>query len=350
MKRVKKSLPIIFFVLTCIFAFIGCFLIKYSHNINKEVSVNYTEKSDVDYKVYLKENSFFETPYLEKNKTYIASLIDYILIDYNYTFNVDKNVKGTYSYYIKGTVSANKNNSKDTYWSKDYILSEKQTKNYNNTKEINIKSQSKINYQVYNDLLNDFKSQYGVSMDGVLNVSLVIENIIQTDVVDRQIKKDSNIELNIPLTTLTVEVPIATNDVDNKGVLISDTVKQEVTYYTIMKYLGYLSIVISALFLTYLLYTIYLISKCENKYNKTLKKILKTYDNIIVNTNTLPNLDSLDVISVTSFDELIDAHGEVRKPINYILQSDCSTFILINDGMAWRYDLKKEPLRYRKKK
>ena len=38
----------------------------------------YREDNSVDYKVFLKENGFFDKPYLEKNKTYITSLIDYI--------------------------------------------------------------------------------------------------------------------------------------------------------------------------------------------------------------------------------------------------------------------------------
>ena len=48
----------------------------------------------MDYKVFLKENNDFETPFLEKDKKYIASLIDHIDIDYKYAFksNYDMDV------------------------------------------------------------------------------------------------------------------------------------------------------------------------------------------------------------------------------------------------------------------
>jgi hypothetical protein len=350
MEEKKKSIPIILFMIMCIFALIGCALIKYSRKINHEISINYSEKSNIDYKVYLKENSFFETPYLEKNRTYIASLIDYIWINFDYIFDVDKNVSGSYSYYIKGTISANKSNSEEYYWSKDYLLTEKVIKKYDNLDQIKISDEIKINYQLYNNLLTDFKSKYGITMDGFLKVYLVIENNIESDLTTRKIEKNSNIELNIPLTTLTVEVPIETSDLNNSGVLISEIVEQRVVFYTTIKYIGYVSIGIAVIIYLFFMYVIILKAKYGDKYKKILKKILKTYDNIIVNANIIPNLESLNVVSVTSFEELIDAHSEVRKPINYISSKDHAIFILISDGMAWRFDLYNEKEKNKKSK
>ncbi len=348
MARKRYLKPIFLFVLIFLLMVVGYLLYNYSRNINKEIAVNYNEKSNIDYKVYLKENSFFETPYLEKNRTYIASLIDYILIDFDYAFDVDASIKGNYSYYIKGTISANKSNSKDNYWSKDYILSEKTTKYYSNTKKVNINSEAKVNYQLYNNLLNDFKSQYGVTMDGVLTVSLIIENDIENDLIDREIEKTSSVELNIPLTTLTVEVPIKTSELNNHGSLLNKTVQENVLFYTVIKYLGYSCFVISFLVFIKLIHIIIFKSKFEDKYDKTLSKILKTYDNIIVNAKNLPDMDGLKIVSVMSFNELIDAQGEVRQPINYISLRSGAVFILINDGMGWKFELKKDDFKKRK--
>ena len=345
----KINSYMILFITMIFFAFAGYLLVKYSHNANKELTIKYQEKSNIDYKVYLKENSFFETPYLEKNKTYIASLIDYILVEYDYTFIVDSLVSGKYSYYIKGTVSANKTNSNDQYWSKDYNLTEKITKEYNNEKNINIKTSTKIDYQQYNELLKDFKSQYGVTMDGLLKISLVIEDNVKSDLIDRTILKNSEVELNIPLTTLTVEVPIETNELDNNGTLINETYEENHLCYTVIKYLGYICFICSSLIFVLIMYIVIQKSRLENVYNKTLKRILKTYDNIIVNTSSLPDLSELNVIYVTSFDELIDAHGEVRNPINLTIEKNYASFILISEKMAWRYDLIKEKNEDRKK-
>ena len=36
----------------------------------------------------------------------------------------------------------------------------------------------------------------------------------------------------------------------------------------------------------------------------------------------------------------LDAHGEVRLPINYYIQNNKATFILVNDSMLWMYTLR----------
>ena len=48
--------------------------------------MHYEEKSNLDYKVYLKENQFYDTPYLPKDKKYISALINYIDSSFSYTF------------------------------------------------------------------------------------------------------------------------------------------------------------------------------------------------------------------------------------------------------------------------
>ena len=71
-------------------------------------------------------------------------------------------------------------------------------------------------------------------------------------------------------------------------------------------------------------------------------RILSTYDSIIVNIKELPNLEGYNVIKVESFNELIDAHSEIRKPINYYKEKDLSAFFLISDNIAWKYIIYKK--------
>ena len=63
----------------------------------------------------------------------------------------------------------------------------------------------------------------------------------------------------------------------------------------------------------------------------------------------MPNFNNYKVIHVLSFNELIDAHSEVRMPINYFEEKPgCkSVFALINGDIAWVYTLMEE--NYRKK-
>ena len=78
----------------------------------------------------------------------------------------------------------------------------------------------------------------------------------------------------------------------------------------------------------------------EEKYETKLKKILKTYDSVLVATRTVPVIDTEKVILVNSLDDLIDAQLELRKMIYYFKQSDNCSFVLFDQNQANIFILK----------
>ena len=312
----------------------------------KDEQLSYQENGDVTYKVYLKENKFFEEEYLDMNKVYITSLIDYI--DTNFTYNIvfDKPSSGTYTYSVKAILSADTTNSSGNYWSKEYQLSNGESDKFTNKNVINFDKKVKIDYQKYNDLLMNFKKEYGLTMDGSLKVYLDIDIKLDSDT--KASKKSFNPQINVPLTQATIEVPIGIQKALMSGYLkISEkpSVKS-----IICKYSGIVVFLIGSVLAIYL--TIVVTKKGEKQYAyvKKLNKILKTYDGIIVNVNKSPDIDNISVINVEDFNELLDAHSEVRLPINYYDDEDTANFILIGNNMAWKYILEKEKVFNEKKK
>ena len=76
---------------------IGLLFIFFYFKENNLSLVTFDEKSKIDYKVYLKENEFYDEPYLGKDMLYVASLIDKIGIDFDYNFasEVKENINFT---------------------------------------------------------------------------------------------------------------------------------------------------------------------------------------------------------------------------------------------------------------
>ena len=70
-----------------IFIMLSMIFLKNALATKKYTSLYYNEKSNLDYKVYLKENPYFDEPYLGKGNQYIATLIDYVDVTFNYNFN-----------------------------------------------------------------------------------------------------------------------------------------------------------------------------------------------------------------------------------------------------------------------
>lgn len=335
----KKIIKIIFFiVITMLFIiFIGLTFNNKKENTIKNQIVNYKEQSNTKYLVYLKENNFFTNPFLEQGGIYITSLIDYLDIDFNYKINFSKNVSGSCKYYIKGIISATKQNSQTSYWNKEYILKEEEVITLNNLDYININSNIKINYDYYNDILLEFRKTFNLSLDGNLKIVLIIENNIE----EKNIyQKESLVSLEIPLTKKTIEVPISINDINNSSYFEKETYKNN-SYEIIYMIISSILLLLSSIGLIYIFRIIILDYRNNNIYERKLRKILKEYDSIIVTLSNDLDLANLKRIYVKSFNELIDAHSEVRQPINYIEKDNFSKFILINNDVYWCYILRK---------
>ena len=342
-KLVKFNILIIVFLSTILFSLIAFICARLGFHSDNLVEIRYDEKSDISYQVYLQPNDFFEQDFLPENMTYVASLIDYININYTYNMDLNDYINGTYNYYIKGIVNATTNNSTSNYYSKEYILKDVTTKKYENVDSITINDTIQIDYQTYNEVLVDFRNQYGISMEGNLEVILVVSNMVNDPVSGEAVSLEKELKLNIPLTTLTIEVPIeASNDNNTDVLLFSHSIKNANLIYSVLRILAILFYILAGILVLVLIYLSILSYKLESIYHKRLRKILKIYDGIIVNLKNKPNMTKNNILEVSTFEELIDAHSEVRNPINYIAEKDGALFLLMSENMIYLYKLKRE--------
>ena len=307
------------------------------YKINVE-TVMYKENNSINYKVYLKKNNFFDVKYLEEDKTYITSLIDYIKVNYNYNIKFDSPVSGKYRYYVLATVEANKpNNESGNYWTKNYKLSDEKTITLDKSTEYTINQEIKIDYNKYNKALNEFKSTLGLATSGMLKVYLVVDSDLTTKGMNLSIP--GNLQLKMPLSEKTIEATID-SDAKNHVKEITKVVETQAQKTKKLAALG-----ISFLIEIFVLLALTFINRKNRKVNvfeNTINKYLDTYDSIIVNIDKFPTLSNYNVIEVSSFEELLDAHSEVRMPINfYKYNSKTCYFILMNDKTVWKYTMKK---------
>ena len=345
MKKKGKKIKVILILVLSIIAFLASYLLfTLSLDNRLQYKVNYKENNDIDYKVYLKANNFFEETYLGKDNIYITSLIDYLDVNFLQNIKFDQKITGSYVYYVKAIVSASSvNNADGNYWKKEYLISEKEKVDYKDTDEIVFNKDLKIDYQKYNDVLLEFKKEYNLALDGTLRIVLCIENNIDNVFnKDNQLSKSSISILQIPLTKATIEVPIEITTDKKTGVLTSEVIYKDDIIYLLYKIFAAVVFVLGVILLLYVVLILVKKGEKESKYAKEIRKILKTYDSIIVNSIDSLNEDLFNIIDVDNFNELIDAHGEVRQPINYIRHKTYSEFILINDKMAWRYKIVKD--------
>ncbi|MBR1385349.1 MAG: hypothetical protein IJ568_00820 [Bacilli bacterium] len=347
-KHFKMAIKIFFVMLLLV---LGLVFLSYGILNKKYIDITYKENKSINYKVYLKENKYFEKEYLEENRTYIASLINYLDINFRYIIDFDEPVNGEYSYYIKASLYANKsNNEGGYYWYKDYDLTNKEVVNLNNSKSFIIDRNINIDYSKYNRILNEFKKEYSMQTDGELKVSLIVESNVSGKEYKKEIDLSSEESISIPLLLHTVDISIE-KSVDSETKTLSYEDDSSKTVNNTFIAIGSIVSLISVFLLLFLVIQVIIKNK-KNAYRTLLRKILNNHDSIIVNADfaSLPNTDDYDVIKVTSFDELLDVYNEVRMPINYYQNKSIeSIFMIINDGVIWEYRLKKEEVEKNRK-
>ncbi len=202
----------------------------------------------------------------------------------------------------------------------------------------------KLNYDEYNQILNSFKKEYSMQTNGQLYVSMIVESVTTGEEYTNNIELSSDLKLTVPLLQQTVETSIDKNAISQSKMLSMPDYSNRV-FYIICMIVG-IGLVSLSILLT-IDTIVYSIRKSKkNLYKTQLNKILRNHDSIIANVSTLPNTEEMNVIKVTSFDELLDVYNEVRMPINYYQSRKKleSIFMIINDGVIWIYKLNKEDI------
>ena len=82
----------------------------------------------------------------------------------------------------------------------------------------------------------------------------------------------------------------------------------------------------------------------KNEYTKKLEKILKTYDDVIIEITTPVNIDDYEIIEVKGIEEMVDLEEELRIPINFYehIPNYYGEFTLIHNNIVYRYTLEEK--------
>ena len=121
-----------------------------SIQLNKQYYIEYTDGGSIDYDVYLKDNEFYDSPHQEKNQSYVASLIDKIITNFNYEIDMDaEDVNYRYSYTITSRLEILDNTSNIPIYNPEYTLIDVRNKLQNTSKRLTINEIVILNYDQY---------------------------------------------------------------------------------------------------------------------------------------------------------------------------------------------------------
>ncbi len=319
-----------------------------SEQIDKEELYSYNYNSNLSYKVYLKNNNFFASSYLGMNKQYIVSLIDHIEVDTKYNLQASKELDYSYSYQIVATTKGLYQNTdgKDVeVWTKTYPIVNPTNKSGSGS-TISISENVNLDYNKYNEIMTDFRNQFGLSVDARVDLSMKI-NITAglKGESEKGLQTDSKMTLEIPLLQQTIN--IKPNYV-NSG---SDTIYRNVNSSAEMNFpllvTGCIVLVVSLYTLVVLVKSLLVVTR-KSEYVLAFNKILKEYAEIIAETHNLPDFDNYDVINIKNFNDLVDVEEELHSPILCfeVKENVECIFVIINNNTAYKFTLRESDFNY----
>ncbi len=299
----------------------------------------YSENGNADYTVYYKDNSFYDTKYLTSGMQYVASLINTINSKFNYEIHADKNIAFKYKYSINGVlrIMDPSDHSKILY-TKDEVLLEEVTKE-DTTNNIVINEDVIIDYGKYNNLVNAYKREYGLSVDSelVLTMNILVDGI--SDISSDKIDKNGQLQITIPLSEQTIDIKIDTKAINNSGYLAAG--KGFVIKNYFLYIMGIILVVIS---IVILIIAVKLFKEYNNFniYDNTVNRILKDYDRLIVTGQvTIDESKYSNIVIPETFEEMVDASQNLKSPILFyeVIKGEKCFFVIIKDDTLYKYRL-----------
>lgn len=305
-----------------------------------ETTFRYNENSELNYKVKLLENNFYEKDYLTEDYDLVASSIDKIEVDFKYLFGASDYFTGKYNRKINANIIAYQkgDNTKKKIWDYHEDIGTEKIGTYDkDILQLMDNDKFVIDYQKYRKLMDEYKKNYGVSLVGDLVVNVKIGANLNYGGFKDEIKIDSrSLGITVSLTDQIVNIK---KDIikDNSQTLVE---KEDSTINYIKLALSVLAFVIGLILCIFMGITLVRIVGIDSKYVKELNKIFRAYGSIIVNVKNVEIDDNANIMYVTSFEELLDAQQELRKPILYCnIKKNVESLFLIkydNDVIVYR--------------
>lgn len=322
--------------------FLGIIMIFKSFKVEEgtqNLLYSYNMSRNVNYKVNLIENEFFENQTLDMGKTYISSLVDKINMDFSYSLHGNKKAKTKYIYQVVAVSTVNYANttedSKEPIWSKQYIVVEPKTVEIEDS-NFSIKENFDIDFATYNAEVKNFKEKLRLPVEAELQIKLIVRSDMDVPGIEDTVVESSimNVKMDLAEDVFTVEKQF--DKTGNES--IYDTTETNKQINKPLLGLGAGLVIIAIMIILDSIRKSIKFSK-KSDYAIALNRILKNYGDIVAEIVSPVEIDNLNVIEVKNFDQLLDIEEEIRMPILFYetIPDEQGEFIIVCDSVAYRY-------------
>lgn len=340
----RKNMILIQLILIAIVSIftLGCAFLN--TQANKTAYINYTESSEVDYKVYLKDNPFYEEEYIGKGEAYNSAIIDRIVVDLTYELETEiSNVKYDYSYKVDSQTFIFVSDDKEAVYKPiEPLLAEvKNTQDSQNN--LKISEQVTINYDQYNNLVKTYKNIYSLNnTDCYVSIDFKVNVISTCKEFEQNENNEYVLSLIIPLDVATFEITTKSSVPSSGDKIVACETDTSIPHLFTLIVAG---IIVDAVLLLILVVYIFSTKNDDIDYANKVRKVVSNYKSYIQQIKNELNNDGYQILYLDSIEELLEIRDTIQKPVLMYENRDktMTRFMIPTDEkILYVYDIKVE--------
>ena len=311
-------------------------------DLSRTYYIDYTESSDIDYKVWLKPNNHYDSDWLGEGQAYVASLIDNVKADFKYRLSMDAaNVAFDSVYNVTAQLIIVDNTTKVNIFDPTYTLVTDTPVTQNSSSSLVINQAVEINYDTYNNLANDFIETYKLNdTTCTLVVTMNVGVNGSSDAFVGSADNQHKLSLNIPLarTTLDIEMTSSVSSGENKVLALKGGTNPD-----LFKNIAIYSSVLEGLLILIFIGFIFLSRNDDINYTNKVKSIVSAYRSFIQQVTNGFDTEGYQVLTIATFDEMLGIRDTIQSPILMCENEDqtCTKFFIpTNTKLLYLFEIK----------
>lgn len=314
-KRNRKRLSIIQLVAIILLATMALASFLVYKRIDRTQLIEYTESGNVDYRVQYKENNFFPDEWLEKDQTYISSLINGMSADFKYNINTSSDeMKYNYQYVINATLKIESKDKGTPYYVFEEQLSPQKSGVIKEQKSLQISESVSIDYVKYNSLAKTFIDTYG--LESAASCTLVVTLDVATKCTNNGFDDINQINystsLNVPLAVDSVNVFRTSSNTEGQVNTLEYAGATNRNTFLVMAYaFAAAAIVLALLRAAFLILT----KNDDVTYKEQIRKIVRSYGSFIQKMFGEFDCKDYQIVQIKSFVEMLGIRDTIQSPV-----------------------------------
>lgn len=334
MKKEKKIIYGIIIGVLGILLLLTCYLLFYFFNsrdisITKEyVKVN--NDDNINFTIKLKDNKYITDS--SKVTNYVTDMIDYVNVYYDFKSIFSDQVKGDATVNVSAILVGTSKTDNTTLLYNEFYTADPAKYTVDGS-VINLADTYKLDFDAQNKVFKSFEEVNGLDLNGYVKYEVTVNYQVYNDLINNYISKTAKLHVTMPLggtTQIEVSKPIS----DSNMIYKKMPDEQKPLHLAIcLELFGAI-----CLFVVLLILIINQIKGSISKYEKELDRLLSKYKKRIVKLRSVPDLSNKNVVLVKSFDDLNNVSK--IKNINFveIIDNKLSVFFINDNGTTYVYN------------